>query len=173
MAAGQWGRGAAGALRRSARGQIGGARWAVLLRDRLPAYLSRQEYDAHLARLQANQARAAQLGVVRAGPALRGRVLVWGTCGCHLAGTDTEATSDSSQGRRLPISSGAARCRPLAGPCLDACVRAQVRAALAPAALAGSLAAAAPVEQARTDLACRGQPRLERACEAAARAGRQ
>jgi DNA invertase Pin-like site-specific DNA recombinase len=157
----------------SERVQVGGAAWAVVLRDRLPAYISWDEYEANLARLQANQARAAQMGVVREGPALLGRLLVCGTCGCHLAVTYKDATSYSYQCSRLQINYGAARCQHLAGPCLDAFVSAQVLAALAPAALEVSLAAAAHVEQERTDLDRLWQQRLERARYEAERAGRQ
>ena len=47
--------------------------WLVLLPDRLPAYITWEQYERNLARLRANQARADAIGAVRAGPAAAGR----------------------------------------------------------------------------------------------------
>ena len=50
--------------------------WLVLLQDRLPAYMTWEQYEANLARLQANRARAETLGVAREGPALLTRLVI-------------------------------------------------------------------------------------------------
>lgn len=67
---------------------------------------------------------------------------------------------------------GEALCQHVAGPCLEAFVCAQVLAALAPAVLELSLAAAQQVEQERTALAQLWQHRRERAAYEAERAAR-
>ncbi len=66
---------------------------------------------------------------------------------------------------------GGAICQSLAGPPLDQYVRAQVLAALEPAALELSLEAATHLEQERADLDRLWQQRLERAAYEAERAG--
>jgi hypothetical protein len=74
---------------------------------------------------------------------------------------------------RMSIDFGAPRCQSLAGACLDAFVSGQVLAALEPAALDLSLAAATHLEQERADLDRLWQQKVERARYAAERAGRQ
>ena len=57
------------------------AGWLVLLPDRLPAYISWEQYERNLARLRANQARADAIGAVRGGPSLLAGLVVCGRCG--------------------------------------------------------------------------------------------
>lgn len=52
------------------------ADWQVVLRDRLPAYISWDAYEQNQAQLCANRTRADTLGVVREGPALLTRLVV-------------------------------------------------------------------------------------------------
>jgi hypothetical protein len=74
---------------------------------------------------------------------------------------------------RRHVDYGDALCQSLAGPPLDQFVRAQVLAALEPAALELSLEAATHLERERDDLTRLWQQRLERAGYEAERAGRQ
>jgi hypothetical protein len=57
---------------------------AVVLPDRLPAYITWEQYQRNLAQLQAN--RAGWVGAPRAGTALLSGVLVCGRCGLRLRG---------------------------------------------------------------------------------------
>lgn len=56
----------------------------ALIKDPFPAYISWAQYEANLARLKANQAKAETLGAVRHGPALLAGLLVCGHCGKRM-----------------------------------------------------------------------------------------
>ena len=151
--------------------------WHALLPDRCPAYLSWEEYERNLARLAANQARATTLGAVRNGTALLAGLVACSRCGVrmgvhyqHSHGRPTPFTYDCVAGNNCY---GAPRCQHMAGPCLDDFVSAQVLAALAPAALELSLAAAEHVEQERAAVAQLWEQRRERAAYETDRAARQ
>jgi hypothetical protein len=158
--------------RDSGRVVIGQTDWAVLLRGRLPAYISWEEYEQNQARLAANQAKVDRLGIVREGPALLNGLLVCGFCGRRLAVQYKDAAHCSYGCARQAIDYGGAPCQELVGSSLDAFVSTQVLAALEPAALERSLTAARPVAQERADLDRLWQQRLERARYAADRASR-
>jgi len=147
--------------------------WQVLLKDRVPAYISWEQYEQNLARLQANRARAETLGVVRDGPALLTRLLICARCGRRMAVSYDDDTHYAYECARMCTDYGGERCQHLAGAGLDALVSQYVVAALAPAALDLSLAAAAHLEQERADLDQLWQQKLERATYEAERAGRQ
>ena len=55
--------------------------WHALLPDRCPAYLSWEQYERNVARLEANRYRATTLGAVRKGAALLAGLVVCGRCG--------------------------------------------------------------------------------------------
>jgi len=150
------------------------AEWFVLRQDRFPAYITWEQYERNLARLKANQARADEVGAPRHGPSLLAGLLTCAKCGCRMtvrySGVAHRHTYLCT--RRL-TDYGGAICQSLAGPPLDQYVRAQVLAALEPAALELSLEAATHLEQERADLDRLWQQRLERAAYEAERAGRQ
>jgi DNA invertase Pin-like site-specific DNA recombinase len=158
----------------SGRRVIEPAEWLVLLPDRLPAYITWEQYEGNLARLRANQARADAMGAVRGGPSLLAGLVACGRCGRRMSvrygGVVTRHTYGCS---RAATDYGGAWCQHLAGPALDRFVRQQVLAALAPAALELSLAAASQVEQERAELDRLWRQRLERAAYEVARAERQ
>jgi DNA invertase Pin-like site-specific DNA recombinase len=151
--------------------------WHALLRDRCPAYISWEQYQANLARLEANRARAASLGAVRNGAALLAGLVVCAQCGArlivHYHQYHRHPAPFTYDCTRLRGNYGGPLCQHVAGPCLDAFVSAQVLAALAPAALELSLAAAEQVEQERAALTQLWQQRRERAAYEAERAARQ
>jgi len=147
--------------------------WQVLLKDRLPAYISWDHYEENLARLQQNRARADTLGVAREGPALLTRLVVCAFCGRHMAVSYGDETHYAYECARMSIDYGAERCQHLVGTGLDAFVGAQVLAALEPAALDLSLEAATHVEQERADADRLWRHKMERATYEAERAGRQ
>src|SRR6266545_3561211 len=147
--------------------------WLVWLPGRLPAYISWEQYERNGARLRANQARAGQPGAVRNGPALLAGLVVCAKCGHRMSVRYREATRCLYLCDRLAVDYGGERCQQLAGACLDRFVTQQALAALAPAALELSLAAAGQVERERAELDRLWRQRLERAAYQTERARRQ
>ena len=153
------------------------ADWHALLPDRCPAYLSWEQYEQNLARLAANRNQASAQGAVRKGEALLAGLVVCSRCGVRMGvhyqrshGRPTPFTYDCVAGNTCY---GEPRCQHMAGPCLDEFVTAQALAALAPAALELSLAAAEQVEQERATLTHLWEQRRERAAYETDRAARQ
>ncbi|MDT3447010.1 MULTISPECIES: hypothetical protein [unclassified Pseudofrankia] len=56
------------------------AKWIVCLPGRLPSYISVEQYERNMQRMQANQSRAAGPGPVRDGPALLAGLVVCARC---------------------------------------------------------------------------------------------
>ena len=146
----------------------------VLLEDRCPAYITPERFWANQERLAANRARTEAAGAVRQGPSLLGGILRCGRCGQRMM------VSYSGRASRLRYSCSRAMieyaeplCQGLAGRVLDDLVAAQVLAALEPAALELSLAAADDLEQERARLHQNWQQQVERARYEAERARRQ
>ncbi|HVG96053.1 MAG TPA: recombinase family protein, partial [Chloroflexota bacterium] len=168
--------------RRQAPGRAGTGRttaaaadWVALLRGRNPAYITWDDYERNLARLRENQARADARGAVRPGPALLAGLLVCARCGRRLF-----VRYGGGAARRVTYVCGRARadyggpaCQSLAGAALERFVSQQALAALAPAALELSLAAAQTLERERADLLRLWQQRRERAAFEADRAARR
>jgi recombinase-like zinc beta ribbon protein/recombinase len=154
--------------------------WLVLLPGRLPAYITPEEYEANVARMAANRQTAATPGAPRNGPALLSGLLRCGRCGGHRM---TVRYHDGSHAARsahgyvcafYQVNYGTGgTCQHIAGPALDAYITGQVLAAVAPAALEVSLAAAAQAEDERAMLDRLWRQRIERARYAAGRARRQ
>ena len=151
--------------------------WTVFLPGLVPSYISVGQYERNLERMDANRARAEGLGAVRDGPALLAGLVVCGRCGAKM----TVHYQHGAAGRLTPvyacdrdnIDHGGARCQRLAGSCVDDCVTELLLAAIAPAALQVSLAAAEQVEAGREQVDRIWRQRLERAEFAADRARRQ
>ena len=146
----------------------------VLLENRCPAYITPERFWANQERLAANRARTEAAGAVRQGPSLLGGILRCGRCGQRMM------VAYSGRASRLRYSCGRAMveyaeplCQGLAGRVLDDLVAAQVLAALEPAALELSLAAADDIEQERARLHRNWQQQVERAHYQAERAQRQ
>jgi hypothetical protein len=153
--------------------------WLVLLPDRLPAYITPEEYQANVARMAANRQTAATPGAPRDGSALLSGLLRCGRCGGHrmTARYHNGSGSRSAHGYTCAfyqVSYGTGgRCQHIAGPALDAYVAGQVLQAVAPAALEVSMAAAAQAQDERAMLDKLWRQRIERARYAADRARRQ
>ena len=146
----------------------------VLLENRCPAYITPQRFWANQERLAANRARTEAAGAVRQGPSLLGGILRCGRCGQRMM------VAYSGRASHLRYSCGRAMveyaeplCQGLAGRVLDDLVAAQVLAALEPAALELSLAAADDLEQERARLHRNWRQQVERARYEAERARRQ
>jgi hypothetical protein len=152
--------------------------WLVLLPDRMPAYLSVEQYEANQARLATNRQIAAAPGAPRAGSALLAGLLHCGLCGGHRMTvqyrTGPGSASHGYGCAYLPVNYGTGEpCQHIAGRALDDYVTSQVLAAVAPAALEVSLAAAAQAEAERATMDTLWRQRVERARYAADRARRQ
>ncbi|MDX6669335.1 MAG: hypothetical protein QOK04_2715 [Solirubrobacteraceae bacterium] len=144
--------------------------WDVLLKDRLPAYITWQQHESNVRQLADNRNRA--LGVPRRGPALLAGLLRCGRCGCRMmisygGGYLRYACRRRTTDYADPI------CISLAGRILDDKVTGLVLRALEPAALEVSLEVAQNVEAERKRVDAQWQQRLERAQYEADRALRQ
>jgi len=149
-------------------------KWRVLLKDRLPAYITWEQYERNLARLKSNRARAEELGAVRHGPALLSGLLVCGKCGCRMGVSYGSADNRHAyRCTRMLTNYGGEVCQHIAGPAVDRFVSSRVMEALRPAALELSLEAAKNLQREREDLTQVWQQRLERACYETERAARQ
>jgi DNA invertase Pin-like site-specific DNA recombinase len=143
----------------------------VLIRDRLPAYITWDWFQADQDRLAANRARYDSPGAPRQGASLLAGLL---RCGRRMVvrcsgpkGRHCYSCTRGSADYAEPL------CQCLSGPVVDGLVREQIPAAVEPAALEAGLAAVAEVERERAALARPWQLRLERARYEAERAARQ
>jgi DNA invertase Pin-like site-specific DNA recombinase len=150
----------------------GPEQWEVLLKDRLPAYISWAQYEANLRQLAANTAQAG--GVARQGLSLLSGRLICGRCGLTM----TTEYNNNGVGLRYACSReavdyGAPLCQSLSGMALDALITRLVLESLQPAALEISLQVAEDLEGERVRHHADWQQRLERARYEAERAERQ
>jgi DNA invertase Pin-like site-specific DNA recombinase len=146
----------------------------ALIRDRVPAYITWERFQANQERLAANRNRPGSPGAPRNGAALLGGLLRCGRCGRRMAvrycGPKCRpwyACTSASAAYAEPL------CQSAPGMVLDELVASQILAAVAPAALEASLAAVAEVERKRAALARQWHLRRERARYEAERAARQ
>lgn len=142
------------------------ADWLVFLPDRLPGYISVEQWRRNLARLQANRSTAATPGSARTGSALLSGLVHCARCARRMTvgyRTETDRTRHIYRCEWELAHYGGDRCQQLAGACLDEYVTGQVLAAMAPASLEVSLAAFAQVEADRGALETIWAQRLERA----------
>ena len=149
-------------------------KWAVCLRDRLPAYISWAQYERNLAQLAANRSRSAAQGAIRRGSALLQGLLVCGRCGARMNtqyGGKTNYPRYSCLNERTQY--GGKSCQGLAVRALDAEVSRLALAALEPAALEVSLRVSEDLERQRGELETQWTQKLERARYEADRAARQ
>jgi len=146
--------------------------WAVLLQDRLPAYLSWAQFERNLRQLEANTAQG--LGAIRQGPSLLSGLVICGRCGRRMAPRYHNGGSTLRyECNVMALNYGEPRCQSLVGKVLDEGVAEQVLRALEPAALEISLQVAEDIEAERAQLHRHWQQCLERAHYQVERAARQ
>jgi DNA invertase Pin-like site-specific DNA recombinase len=145
---------------------------AVLLKDRLPAYISWDSFERNQTQVAAN--RSQHEGIARGGPALLAGRLVCGRCGQRMV------TQYPNRGRflrysctRRAVNYGVAACQSLSGRALDALVAGLMLEALQPATLDVNLQLLEDLELERAALHRQWRQRLERARYEAERARRQ
>ena len=150
--------------------------WQVLLRDKLPAYITWEQYLANCERMHQNRARWVTKGAPREGACLLGGLIRCARCGDRMKVTYGHGKHGGSYGCRRdswdPDSPKLACCR-VSARVIDDLVSRQVLQALEPASLELSLQAAEEVERQRQQLDQLWQQRMERARYEADRAERQ
>jgi DNA invertase Pin-like site-specific DNA recombinase len=134
----------------------------VFLPDRVPAYITWEQYQRNRAQLRRNMTSLA--GPVRAGTALLSGVLICGRCGLRM---NAQYNNNGYTGRyacmHMKTSYGEPFCQSLKAAPLDALVTRLVLQALQPAALEATIAMANDIEAERAALDRHWQQRLERA----------
>ncbi|HEY7432278.1 MAG TPA: recombinase family protein [Streptosporangiaceae bacterium] len=147
----------------------------VLLRDRVPAYISWERFEANQQRLAANRNLPGAPGAPRNGPALLAGLVRCGRCGRRMV----VRYSGPKQSVGYSCTRGSADyaeplCQGLSNAStLEELVAGQLLAAVQPAALEASLAAVAGVKRQRAELTRQWQLRRERAAIEVDRAARQ
>ena len=163
-----------------ATGRAEGGKWfvppeemAVLLPDRLPAYITWDRYRANLERLEQNRSLHDTRGVPRRGEALLPGLVVCGRCGHHMTTrykADKKPSYYCGEYCRLALDEP---CGCIAAATLDDLVAREVRRALEPAALDLSLRAIEGVERERKRLHDQWRQTRERVRQDVERAERQ
>lgn len=127
--------------------------WAVLIRDRLPAYITWDQYLKNQETLRANQTRTDTVGVPRNGSALLTGLLVCGGCGWRMSVNYNCPDQPHYRCLRHAIEGTEDRCAGLSASVIDELVTNQVLYALEPSSLELSI-------QARSDW-CHERRQLE------------
>lgn len=136
--------------------------WKVLLQDRLPSYITWEQYLANQRVIQQNRSLPTTTGLARAGSALLSGLVVCGRCG-HRRRTSYTKTDTPHYTCTWNQVEGKTRCYGLAAAPLDTLVANQVLRAVEPAALELSLSVAESIEEDRGRLHRHWQQQLQRA----------
>lgn len=146
--------------------------WEVLIKDKVPAYITWEQYERNLRQLASNSAQG--IGVPRHGPSLLSGVLICGRCGLRMS---TYYSSDGSKIRysctRMSSDYAEPVCQSLLGNPLDELITHHILEAIKPSALDVSLQVAADIEKERKGLIGHWEKQLERARYEVERAYRQ
>jgi DNA invertase Pin-like site-specific DNA recombinase len=146
--------------------------WHVLLRDHLPAYISWEQHQNNLARLNSNRSLSSTPGAARNGSGLLSGLLRCGKCGRRMSVGYFNARTVYSCAN-FAINYGGTRCLHLVGRTIEAWVSEQALIALEPASLELSLETLKHLELEREALERVWQQKLERARFEVGRAKRQ
>jgi hypothetical protein len=146
--------------------------WEVLLKDRLPSYITWDQFEKNKRQLESNTAQGT--GAPRNGPSLLSGLLICGRCGMRM----TTQYSNNGNGlryscSRLMVDYGEPLCQSLAGKPLDELTSKLVLQSLEPAALEISLKVAEEIETERCQMRSHWDKKLERARYTVERAFRQ
>jgi DNA invertase Pin-like site-specific DNA recombinase len=143
----------------------------VFLPDNHPAYLSWEQYQSNLRRLQQQRRRGPVPGPARATTAVLAGLVVCGVCGCRMQTRYTPALRYECQRHLLDYAAPA--CQSLVGQPLEQLVAAQLLQVVTPSSLELSRRAAEESERERAALDRQWRLRLERARHETDRAARQ
>jgi DNA invertase Pin-like site-specific DNA recombinase len=144
--------------------------WAVCLRDRLPAYITWEQYEHNLRQLELN--RNVTRGVARKGSTLLSGLVRCGRCGHRMVAHYGDGYPRYACIQEAAVYAGPF-CQSIAARAVDRVVEALVLRALEPSALEVSMAVAADLERERAREEQLWQERLERARYEVERARRQ
>jgi DNA invertase Pin-like site-specific DNA recombinase len=147
--------------------------WKVLLRDRVPAYITWDRFLANQARLKANDVRGDRGGAPRSGPALLTGLIRCGTCGWRLHTIQRQTEQPYYICVRHQATGEPRTCHGLPAPCVDRLVADLVLQAVEPAALAACIQAFEAIDRDREQVLRIRRQGVERARYEADRAGRQ
>jgi Recombinase len=136
--------------------------WDILLRDRLPAYITWERYLANQQRLNANRPSMTSPGVPREGEALLVGLVRCAECGRRLRTRYVDQRAPHYSGVRDPFDLATHVCHGMRAKPLDDLLTEQVHA-LQPAALELSWQAVADLESERARLDRHWQQQLQRA----------
>ena len=135
---------------------------AVFLPDRMPAYISWEQFQRNQEQIRSN--RPIVRGPARAGSALLSGLVVCGRCGLRMTASYNNAGHTARYNcTSMHSSYNDPFCQTLKAAPVDAEVTGQILKALEPAAIEASLAAAADLEAERKNLERHWDQRLERA----------
>ncbi len=164
-------------------GHTEGGKWflppdevAVLIHDRLSAYITWEQYLANQEQLRQNRALKGSRGAPRRGEALLAGLVVCGKCGHHMNTRypgDKKPCYQCNEFYSAAVAELTEPCGRIAAATLDDLVAREVLRALEPAALELSLRAIEDAERDRKRLHDQWRQRLERVRQQAARAERQ
>ena len=160
--------------RRRADGRIAGrTEWTILIRDRLPAYISWEQYEANISRLSENDGwKWARESPNRSTSLLNG-LLTCGRCGRRMHVCYTHKKQARYVCDRAKLDLGEPSCQSVKAQVIDHLIEGQLLLVLEPAALELSLRAAEQVEGERERLHGHWRQRRERAAYESERASRQ
>lgn len=144
--------------------------WQVLKRDRLPAYITWEQYLANLQRLKENRFSKDTRGSARRGAALLSGLAVCGTCGRRLRTAYHHSNIAHYYCTRSAVAVIEPSCPSVKAVAVDDVVAEAVLRALAPAGLEASMQAIADIQKERARLDRHWQQQLERARYEAERA---
>ena len=145
----------------------------VLIKDKVPAYITWEQFEKNQAQIKANKATAETIGVVRKGKALLSGLLRCGICGARMTAIYKDDEQYNYACQRLATDYAGEKCQHIVGKVLDDYVSEQVLEALKPAVLNLSLLANEQIEKEREELGRLWKKRLERAEYEAERIARQ
>ena len=147
--------------------------WKILLRDRVPAYISWDRFVANQERLCQNRSRLASPGVPRAGAALLAGILYCGTCGRRMSVKYRHPGQPYYRCERHLEQAVERTCHGLDAAGVDNLLADQVQRVLEPAALTLHLQVLEDHQRERERLESHWAKRLERARYECDRAERQ
>jgi DNA invertase Pin-like site-specific DNA recombinase len=164
-------------------GDTEGGKWflcpdeiAVLIHDRLPAYITWEQYLANQEQLRQNRAMKGSRGAPRRGEAMLAGLIVCGKCGHHMNTRypgDKKPCYQCNEFYSTAVAELTEPCGRIAAATLDDLVAREVLRALEPAALELSLRAIEDAERDRKRFHNQWRQRLERVRQQTARAERQ
>lgn len=148
-------------------------RWHAFLKDRYPAYITWDEYQAHLERLKSNREASGGMGIARDGSALVPGLVTCGRCGKRMSVSyDGRGELHTYVCGYMQAQYGQERCQSIPGRVVDGFVKEEVLKALEPVSLDLSMKATENIQRQRDEADALRQKRLERARYEAGRAER-